>query len=71
MNDDMIEEPKLSDEKTEKEPFKPRRPDYKGTLDVAGWISTLTDKDGKMYKVIDIKIGNRARLFRQNIFGGE
>lgn len=53
----------------EKPEFKPRRPDYKGTLEVVGWLSTVVDKDGKAYKVIDVKLGNRARLFRQDIFG--
>ncbi|MBI2498905.1 hypothetical protein HYV88_01540 [Candidatus Woesearchaeota archaeon] len=37
-----------------------RKPDYKGNLDVAGWINI--DKNGKKY--ISLRIGNSANLFK-------
>lgn len=46
--------------KTE-EAEKGQKPDFKGSLDVAGWIDK--DKNGKEF--INIKIGNYARLFKQ------
>ena len=36
------------------------KPDFKGNLDVAGWINE--DKNGNKY--LSIVIGNRANLFR-------
>ena len=39
---------------------KPRQPDFKGKLDVAGWVNI--DKNGKSY--LSIKIANNVNLFK-------
>lgn len=38
----------------------PRQPDYKGSLDVAGWVNQ--DKNGKKY--ISIKLSSSCNLFK-------
>ena len=57
-----VQEIRILDES--KEPFIPRAPDYRGTLDVAGWETKLIGKNGKSYVVIDIRIAQRCRLFK-------
>lgn len=39
--------------------FEPKRPDFRGKLDVAGWVNV--DKNGEQY--ISIKIANTCNLF--------
>jgi hypothetical protein len=71
MSESLVGEPKVTEVTDVKEPFRPRRPDYKGSLDVAGWENVVIGHDGKRYKIIDLKIGElfRVRLFRSDIFG--